>query len=179
MLILRDVLRWQAAEVADLLETSVHAVNSALRRARAALAEARRRENAGPVGGDPVDPRLLERYVDAFERFDIDRIVSLLHRDAVVAMPPFAFWLRGRDAFCTWLTSAGSPCAHAQHVLTEANGCPAVAVYRRGADGMPEPSAIHVLEWQGENITALHAFLDPSLFAVFGLATATGVAGSR
>jgi RNA polymerase sigma-70 factor (ECF subfamily) len=169
VLILRDVLCWRAAEVAALLDTSVDAVNSTVRRARAALAEARRAE-AGPQGGsEPVDPGLLERYVDAFQRFDVDRIVSLLHRDAVVSMPPYAFWLRGPEAFGAWLRTGGLGCANARLVPVEANGCPAVALYRRGAGGLPEPAAIQVLEWQGDRITALHAFLDTGLFRLFGL----------
>lgn len=171
VLILRDVLRWRAAEVADLLGTSVDAVNSSLRRARVALARARSDEGLSPAPGEAVDARLLELYIDAFERFDIDRIVSLLHRDAVVSMPPFAFWLHGRDAFRVWLTSTGPACGRERHVLTEANGCPAVAVYAPGAGGALVPSAVHVLEWRDGRIAALHAFLDPSLFAVFGLAT--------
>ncbi|GAB2581228.1 sigma-70 family RNA polymerase sigma factor [Streptomyces capparidis] len=169
VLILRDVLCWRAAEVAALLDTSVDAVNSTVRRARAALAAARRGEAGPPGGSEPVDPRLLERYVDAFERFDIDRIVALLHQDVVVSMPPFAFWLRGREAFGTWLETGGRGCANARLLSTEANGCPAVALYRRGADGLLEPTAIQVLEWRDGRITALHAFLDPALFDVFGL----------
>ena len=168
VLILRDVLRWKAAEVAELLETSVDAVNSTLRRARAALVEARGAENRAQ-GEDAVDPRLLDSYVEAFERFDVERIVALLHRDVVVSMPPFSFWLRGREAFRVWLESGGTGCEHARLVLTEANGCPAVALYRVGDDGVLAPSAIHVLEWCRGQVTSLHAFLDPSLFSRFGL----------
>jgi RNA polymerase sigma-70 factor (ECF subfamily) len=169
VLILRDVLCWKAAEVAALLETSVDAVHSSVRRARATLAHARGDDVARPVAGEPVDVRLLEQYIDAFERFDVDRIVSLLHRDAVVAMPPFAFWLQGREAFRVWLRSHGTTCRPARLVSTEANGHPAVALYSLGADGSLTPSAIHVLEWHGGTITALHAFLEPALFSVFGL----------
>jgi RNA polymerase sigma-70 factor (ECF subfamily) len=166
VLILRDVLCWRAAEVAALLETSVDAVNSTVRRARAALAEVHRDDAAA----EPVDARLLELYIDAFERFDVDRIVSLLHRDAVVSMPPYAFWLRGREAFARWFASHGKGCEHARMVPVEANGGPAVAVYRRGDSGLLEPSAVHVLEWRGGKVSALHAFLDPGLFPLFGLA---------
>jgi RNA polymerase sigma-70 factor (ECF subfamily) len=168
VLILRDVLRWKAAEVAELLETSVDAVNSRLRRARGTLLEARGAEPR-PLGDDPVDPRLLDSYVEAFERFDVERIVALLHRDAVVSMPPFSFWLRGREAFRVWLESGGRGCRHARLVVTEANGCPALAVYGMDPDGALSPSAIHVLEWHGGQVSSLHAFLDPSLFSLFGL----------
>lgn len=165
VLVLRDVLCWRAAEVAALLETTVDAVNSMVRRARAVLAEARR----GDMAPEPVDDRLLERYVDAFQRFDVDRIVALLHRDVTVSMPPYAFWLRGRDAFRAWLVSDGRGCEHARLVRTSANGGPAVALYGRGADGSLVPAALHVLEWRRDRVTALHAFLDPGLFPLFGL----------
>jgi RNA polymerase sigma-70 factor (ECF subfamily) len=171
VLILRDVLRWRAAEVAELLDTSVDAVNSSVRRARAALAQARQSELAPRGAGGPVDRELLEQYIDAFERFDVDRIVSLLHHDVVVSMPPFAFWLRGRDTFREWLESTASSCGHARLLPTEANGCPAVALYGVGAGGRAEPAAIHVLEWRDDRLTALHAFLEPSLFPLYGLPT--------
>jgi RNA polymerase sigma-70 factor, ECF subfamily len=161
VLILRDVLCWRAAEVAELLDTSVDAVNSTVRRARAVLARARRDEVR--PGGEPVDARLLERYIDAFQRFDVDRIVSLLHQDVIVSMPPYAFWLRGREAFRVWLESVAFGCEHTRLVLTEANGGPAVAIYGRGSR---EPAALHVLEWRNGKVTALHAFLDPNAFPV-------------
>jgi RNA polymerase sigma-70 factor, ECF subfamily len=170
VLILRDVLCWRAAEVATLLDTSVDAVNSTLRRARAALAQARGDEVA-PDGATPVDAELLARYVDAFERFDIDRIVALLHHDAVVSMPPYAFWIRGRDAFGDWLRVNLDRCRHAYGVVTEANGFPAVALYTAGRDGVGVPSVLHVLEWRASRVTALHAYLDPALFPLFGLPT--------
>ena len=167
VLILRDVLCWRAAEVAALLDTSVDAVNSTVRRARAALAEVRRDDDV--TAPEPVDAALLELYIDAFERFDVDRIVSLLHRDAVVSMPPYAFWLRGREAFGRWFAVNGKGCEHARMVPVEANGGPAVAVYRRGDSGLLEPSAVHVLEWRHGKVSAMHAFLDPGLFPLFGL----------
>jgi RNA polymerase sigma-70 factor (ECF subfamily) len=169
VLILRDVLRWRAAEVAVLLETSVDAVNSTLRRARTALADARRADVTPPADAGPVDPRLLQRYVDAFERFDVDGIVALLHRDAVVSMPPYPFWLRGREAFGVWLASSVEVCGHVRPLLTEANGSPAVAGYRAGTGGLLEPAGLHVLTWRRGAIVAWHAFLDPTLFGLFGL----------
>ena len=165
VLILRDVLCWRAAEVAALLETSVDAVNSMVRRARAQV-----RHGDVLADSEPVDDRLLESYIDAFQRFDVDRIVSLLHRDVTVSMPPYAFWLRGRDAFRTWLERDGLGCEHARLVPTAANGGAAVALYGRGDGGALEPAALHVLEWRRGEVTALHAFLDPGLFPLFGLA---------
>jgi RNA polymerase sigma-70 factor (ECF subfamily) len=163
VLILRDVLAWRASEVAALLETSVDAVNSTVRRARAALAAAQRGEGTN----EPVDPALLEQYVDAFQRFDIDRIVALLHQDVVVSMPPYSFWLRGPAAFGAFLQV--NTCGHDLSVPVDANGGPAVALYRRGADGSLEPWAIHVLEARDGQVAALHVFLDPGLFGLFGL----------
>jgi RNA polymerase sigma-70 factor (ECF subfamily) len=168
VLILRDVLRWRAAEVAALLETTVDAVHSSLRRARAALAQARRGDLTSPATDDSVDPRLLRRYVDAFERYDIDGIVSLLHHDVVVSMPPFSFWLHGRTAFEMWLKSNRAQCGHARLVPTEANGSPAMALYRLGAGGAYEPSGLHVLQWRDGRLASLHAFLQPGLFELFG-----------
>jgi RNA polymerase sigma-70 factor (ECF subfamily) len=172
VVILRDVFRWRAAEVAELLETSVDAVNSTLRRARTALAAARGAETPRPAD-NTVDLRLLEAYVDAFERFDVDRIVALLRRDVVVSMPPFSFWLRGRTAFRVWLESSGLGCQHAHLEIIEANGGPAMALFRVGADGSLEPSAIHVPEWHRGQVSSLHAFLDPTLFSLFALGPTT------
>jgi RNA polymerase sigma-70 factor, ECF subfamily len=171
VLILRDVLRWRAAEVAALLETSVDAVNSALRRARAALAEARHRDQSPSDADDTVDARLLQQYVDAFERLDIDGIVSLLHRDAVVTMPPHSFWLHGSDAFANWLRANSATCGHGRLVPTSANGSPAMAVYAPTDPGRLTPSGLHVLHWHDGKVAALHAFLQPTLFELFDLPT--------
>jgi RNA polymerase sigma-70 factor (ECF subfamily) len=167
VLILRDVLRWHAAEVATLLETSVDAVNSTLRRARAAL-ETVSRESA-PAEPADADRELLARYIEAFERFDVDALVALLHEDATLDMPPFALWLRGRDDIRRWMI-AGDDCRHDRFVPVAANGQPAVAVYKPKSEGAQlEPFAIHLLDMAGGRITAIHAFLDPSLFVMFGL----------
>ncbi|GAA0946031.1 RNA polymerase subunit sigma-70 [Virgisporangium aurantiacum] len=167
VLILRDVLRWRAAEVATLLDTTVDAVHSALRRARAALSEARRDStaNGGQSVDEPVDARLLQRYVDAFERYDIDGIVSLLHHDVVVSMPPYAFWLRGSDVFGRWLRARIAPCDNVRMLRTDANGVPATALYKNGW----KPVGLHVPEWRDGKIAALHAFLDPAIFTLFEL----------
>jgi RNA polymerase sigma-70 factor, ECF subfamily len=167
VLILRDVLRWRAAEVATLLDTSADAVNSALRRARSAL-EGTDRDSAS---SEPfVDDReLLTAYIDAFERHDVETLVDLLREDAIVEMPPFDLWLRGRDDIRAWLIAVD---AMADHTLVpvNANGSPAVAVYRPEAAGRePTAFAIHVLDVVDGRIRAIHSFIDPTLFNVFGL----------
>jgi len=172
VLILRDVLRWRAAEVAALLETSADAVNSTLRRARAALAAADR--DAAPAEPSDTDRDVLARYVDAFERFDVEALVALLRDDATLDMPPFELWLRGRDDIRRWLLAADE-CRNDRFVPIAANLSPAAAVYKPGAPGeTPEPFAIHVLDVAGGRITAIHAFLDPTLFELFGLPAELG-----
>jgi RNA polymerase sigma-70 factor (ECF subfamily) len=171
VLILCEVLRWQASEVAGLLDTSVAAVNSALQRARAALAEA-------PSGDQPAldqdSGALLARYVDAFERYDIDEFVSLLHEDAIQSMPPFAMWLRGAADIRTWMLGVGSDCNGSRLLPLSVNGCPAAAQYRSDPDGGFAPWGIHVLDVVDGRIAEIHTFLDMTgqpgeLFAQFGL----------
>lgn len=164
VLILRDVLCWKAAEVAELLDTSVDAVNSSLRRARAVLARAQ----AEAPAAEPIDHALLDDYVSAFQRFDIDGIVALLRHDAVIAMPPHAFWLRGRERFGTWLRVSDVGCFGKRMLRTEANGCPAVAIYRESG-GRYVATAIQVLDVRDGRIAELHTFLDAALFPHFGL----------
>jgi RNA polymerase sigma-70 factor, ECF subfamily len=168
VLILRDVLNWQAAEVAELLGTSVASVTSALQRARATMS-ARGREEPPP---DPLtaDHRaLLARYVDAFERFDISTLVTLLRDDAVMSMPPYNFWLRGPAEIARWFAGPGSRCACSRLVPTTANGCAAFGSYRQDGKGGHEPFAIQVIEVSGGRIAGHHNFVDASLFAAFGL----------
>ena len=168
VLILRDVLSWRASEVARLLETSEDAVNGTLKRARAALASADLETE--PPDSAEVERELLEGYVDAFERYDIDALVALLHEDAIVAMPPFELWLRGLTDIRTFLAAMEDEGGHDRVTATSANGCPAVAVYRPDPAGALEPYAIMVLEVTRDRIAAIHAFLDTSLFSAFGLA---------
>ncbi|MRH88207.1 sigma-70 family RNA polymerase sigma factor [Nocardia sp. SYP-A9097] len=164
VLILRDVLCWKAAEVAELLDTSVDAVNSSLRRARAVLARA----HAETPAAEPIDTALLQDYVSAFQRFDIDGIVALLHHDVVIAMPPHAFWLRGRERFATWMRVSDVGCLRKRMVRTEANGCPAVAIYQERG-GRYLATAIQVLEVHDGRIAEIHTFLQAELFPHFGL----------
>jgi RNA polymerase sigma-70 factor (ECF subfamily) len=167
VLILRDVLRWRAAEVAVLLETSADAVNSALRRARAALADIDR--DSSPSQPSTGDRELLAAYIDAFERNDIDALVGLLRDDAILEMPPFELWMQGPEDIRRWLLAVD---ALGQELLTPigANGSPAVAVYRpREPGGPPTPFSIQVLDVADGRISAIHVFLDPGLFELFGL----------
>jgi RNA polymerase sigma-70 factor (ECF subfamily) len=168
VLILRDVLRWQASEVAELLETSVASVNSALQRAHATI-DGTRRDAVWPQKIDLDDELLVARYVDAFERYDVDELVALLHEDAIQSMPPFALWLRGRDEIGHWFTGQGAGCEGARLVPTHVNGCPAFGSYRVDPDGGHMPFSIQVLEISNSTICGYHHFLYPELFPAFGL----------
>ena len=171
VLILRDVLRWQAAEVAGLLETSVASVNSALQRARATLAA--RDPEAAATGPAPVvaadQEALLAGYVDAFERYDIESLVALLHDDAVMSMPPYDFWLRGPVEMGRWFLGEGSGCRGSRLVATAANGAAAFGSYRPDPQGGHFPWALQVIEVSGDRIVGHHNFLDTALFEAFGL----------
>ncbi len=172
VLILCEVLRWQATEVAELLDTSAAAVNSALQRARATLGGL---ETDLPSGSlDPPDSELLERYVRAFESYDIESLVELLREDAVQSMPPFALWLRGAVNIGRWMVEPGpSHCRDSRLVPTSANGSPAFAQYRPDPVGGYSPWAIQVLEITDGKIAQMSFFLalmEPEhLFAAFGL----------
>ncbi|HEY7105298.1 MAG TPA: sigma-70 family RNA polymerase sigma factor [Acidimicrobiia bacterium] len=170
-LILCEVLRWPAAEAAELLDTTVAAVNSAIQRARATLGSI---PDAQPSALDADDAALLERYVDAFEHYDIERLVDLLHQDAVQSMPPFAMWIQGADAIGRWMVLPGpSACRGSRLLRTTANGCPAFGQYRPDPAGGYEPWAIQVLEIEDGKIATMNFFLaalDPErLFTEFGL----------
>jgi RNA polymerase sigma-70 factor (ECF subfamily) len=171
VLILREVLSWRAAEVAELLGTSVAAVNSALQRARATLA-ARDLEPAEPAEPmDEADRELLARYLDAFERYDMDELTALLHEDATQSMPPYELWLRGRKDILGWWTGTGAGCRGSRLVPTQANGQPAFAQYRpSGPGGAFEPWSLQVLRVVDGKIVELTFFLDADrLFPLFGV----------
>jgi len=168
VLILRDVLSWRTNEVAKLLETSEDAVNSTLRRARSALAAA----NLDTVPTEPTeaDREVLYRYIEAFERYDVESLVALLHEDATLNMPPFELWLQGIPDIRRFLAALEVEGGRDRVIQVAANGCPALAVYRpAGPSGALEPFEIHVLEIADGRIAAIHAFLEPALFPVFGL----------
>ncbi len=169
VLILCEVLKWQATEVAELLDTSVAAVNSALQRARGSLAAASADSPPPPL--DPDQAELLARYVDAFERYDIDRLVTLLHDDAVMSMPPFDMWLTGAADIGTWMVQPGpSACKDSRLIALHANGCPAFAQYKPDPAGGRSPWALQVLEISDGRIGGFHFFLDTKpIFPLFGL----------
>ncbi|WP_416957614.1 sigma-70 family RNA polymerase sigma factor [Nocardioides sp. T5] len=160
VLILRQVVGWSAAEVADLLNTSPTAVNSLLQRARTTMALPR------PHDADlsPHDESLLSRYVEAFTTHDIAALVTLLHEDATMSMPPYLWWLQGRAAIHEALLGGATVCANGQLVRTSANGSPAFGLYRDG-----EALGVAVIDLRGTGIERITTFLEPSLMHTFGL----------
>ncbi len=171
VLILCEVLRWQASEVAELLDTSVASVNSALQRARATLENSDIRADA-PLSVDAADAELLARYVDAFERYDIDALTSLIHEDATQSMPPFDMWLSGRGDIFDWWFGPGIGCRGSRVIpTTAANGAPAFGQYKPSESGSGyDPWALQVLEVSNGKIGEFTFFLDTdTLFPLFGL----------
>ena len=168
VLILCEVLRWQATEVAELLETTVASVNSALQRARATLDEQRLAE-PGELGA--ADRDLLARYVDAFEAYDIEALTLLIHEDATQSMPPFDLWLSGRDDIFTWWLGPGIGCSGSRVIpAVSANGSATFGQYKPAESGGFEPWALQVLEVHDGKIGELSFFLDTEkLFPLFGL----------
>jgi RNA polymerase sigma-70 factor (ECF subfamily) len=168
VLLLTEVLGWSASEVAESLETSVASVNSALQRARATIASRNLADTAAALSDE--HSKLLERYVDAFLRYDVDALVALLHQDATLSMPPYTLWLRGHQAIRTWLLGRGSGCRGSRLLPTAACGSPAFGQYRSGGPDGYQPWAIIVLELSGGRIAAWNTFLDTeTLFPLFGL----------
>jgi RNA polymerase sigma-70 factor (ECF subfamily) len=175
VLILCEVLRWQASEAAQLLETSVPAVNSALQRARARLASAGvSLSDMGQAAVDADQRDLLARYVDAFERYDMDSLVRVLHEDAIHTMPPFAMWLRSSQDITRFMLGPGHGCRGSRLIPVAANASPAFAQYKPDPEsGKLRPWAIMVLDVSGDRVTGIHSFLEipPAKpeFPVFGL----------
>ncbi|WP_089099215.1 sigma-70 family RNA polymerase sigma factor [Streptomyces hyaluromycini] len=163
VLILREVLAWRATEVAELLDTSVASVNSALQRARATLAE-QRQSGAGAEVSDPLDEeqqKLLERYVAAFEGYDMTALTALLHEDAVMTMPPFDLWLTGHDDITGFMITIGSACEGSRLFPVQVNGLPGFAQYKPDPDtGGWSPWSVQVLEISDGRLTGFHFFLD-------------------
>jgi RNA polymerase sigma-70 factor (ECF subfamily) len=170
VLILCEVLRWQAIEVAELLETSVASVNSALQRARATL-EATDLTTDAPLSIEAADAELLERYVQAFERYDMEALTALIHEDATQSMPPYDMWLTGRDDIFRWWFGPGIGCQGSRVIPTiAANGAPAFGQYKPAEGGGYEPWALQVLEVRDGKIGELTFFLDTErVFPLFGL----------
>lgn len=186
VLVLREVLRWSAKEVAEMLETSVASVNSALQRARATLDELALDDAEAPArSGDEDEQRLLEQYLEAFAEYDIDRIVSLLRHDVVFDMPPLPLWLRGAEEAGRFMLGPGAACRGSKLIALTANGCPAFASYKPDPDsGDWLPWSLTILETtvDGQDeaiVTGVHNFLapfTPDLFRSFGLPDRRGAA---
>jgi RNA polymerase sigma-70 factor (ECF subfamily) len=171
VLILREVLRWEASEVAELLDTSVASVNSALQRARATLSASNVTSNDPLPPLTEADRAMLDRYVTAFERYDMEALTSLIRDDATQSMPPYDMWLFGRDDIFAWWVGPGNGCRGSRVIPTvSANGSPAFGQYKPSPDGGYDPWALQVLELAEGRIVELTFFLDTArLFPLFGL----------
>ncbi len=169
VLILREVLRWKAEEVAQLLDTTVASVNSALQRARATMAST----TVAATPSEPTDAeqrKLLDRYVAAFESYDMDALTSLLREDAAWNMPPYELWLQTHEDVVKWCLGPGIGCRGSRLIPTTANGMPAFGQYKPAPRGGLEPWSLQVLEISGGEITGISFFLDtPRMFPLFGL----------
>ncbi len=170
VLILREVLRWKATEVAELLDTSVQSVNSALQRARASIAESGLNAESAPSPMSDEDAALLDRYVDAFESYDLDSLTALLHEDATWSMPPYDLWLQTHEDIKKWCFGPGIGCKDSRLVEVEANGTRAFGQYKPAPDGGFEAWSVQVVEISDGRISGICFFLDtPHLFPLFGL----------
>jgi RNA polymerase sigma-70 factor (ECF subfamily) len=183
-LLLTEVLGFSAAEAADALEMTLPAVNSALQRARATLAE---QNEAEPARGEltPSQAELVEKYCQAFERYDVEALTALMHQDATLSMPPFTLWLRGVDSIRAWLSGRGAGCAGSRLVHLSASGVPAFAQYRlasqafgphRNLEPVSPASDKHVawaivlLDVRDDAVASMTSYLDvDTLFPLFGL----------
>jgi RNA polymerase sigma-70 factor (ECF subfamily) len=172
VLILCEVLRWKAAEVGELLDTSVASVNSALQRARATLDQTDVMSAGSTKPLSDADRDLLARYVEAFQAYDMEKLTSLIHEDATQSMPPYDMWLRGRDDIFAWWMGPGIGCKGSRVIpTTAANGSPAFGQYKPSETGSGyDPWALQVLELENGGIAELTFFLGTeSLFPLFGL----------
>jgi RNA polymerase sigma-70 factor (ECF subfamily) len=173
-LLLRDVVRLRASEVAQALETTVAAVNSAHQRARATLSSCDLGEPDARVLG-PAERRLLAEYVAAFERYDLPALVSLLQADAVMSMPPYPMWLQGPREVERWMMGPGSVCRGSRLLPTKANRRAAYGQYKPDGRGVFRPWALMVVEIAGPAISSMHFFLDTRIFGAFGLPEQLGL----
>jgi RNA polymerase sigma-70 factor (ECF subfamily) len=171
-LILCEVLRWKATEAAELLETSVASINSALQRARATLDETGAAMNDPLPAMDAADQELLARYVEAFQAYDMDLLTAVIREDAIQSMPPFDLWLQGRDDVLSWFFGPGAGCAGSRLIAVEsANGLPAFGQYKPSDSGSGyDPWALNVVRLGEGGVAELTFFLDTArLFPLFGL----------
>src|SRR5215813_12323085 len=165
-LLLVEVLGWSAVEVADSLATSVAAVNSALQRARSALAN----RNQGAAELSQSQKEMVNRYVAAFESYDIEGLSSLLREDATLCMPPYELWLQGPESIRTWMLGMGSGCRRSRLLPIAACGSPAFGQYRPSPEGGHKAWALIVLELSENRIAGVNSFLDTeTLFPRFDL----------
>lgn len=167
-LLLMEVLGFSASEVAESLETTVPAINSAVQRARATLAS----RDLGQANGDltPRQLELVDRFAAAFEAYDVDELAGLLHEDAVLSMPPYTLWLQGPASIQAWLLGRGIDCRGSRLVPTAASGLPAFGQYRRRPDGSRYPWSLLVLELRDDRVASMTHFLETeTLFPLFGL----------
>ena len=171
VLILREVLRWEASEVAQLLDTSVASVNSALQRARATLARSNLSASEPAPRLSEGDRAMLDRYVAAFERYDLSALTSLLREDATQSMPPYDMWLSGRDDVLAWWFGPGIGCRGSRVIPTvSANGMPTYGQYKPSPNGGYDPWALQVLQLSEGRIADITFFLDTArIFPLFGL----------
>jgi RNA polymerase sigma-70 factor, ECF subfamily len=173
VLILREVLGFSAREVAESLETTVASVNSALQRAHKAVDERlpeRSQQATLRSLGDERTRELVDAYVDAWQRGDVDMLLGLLAEDAVFSMPPWASWWRGRETIADFASAAVEFCAEARPVATRANGQAALAYYHRnGEAGRFAAAALDVITFEGDLIREITAFVTPEIFPRFGL----------
>jgi RNA polymerase sigma-70 factor (ECF subfamily) len=170
VLILREVLRWKAQEVAELLDTSVASVNSALQRARASIEERGVEATDRAETLDEDQKALLARYVDAFERYDMESLTSLLREDATWNMPPYDLWLQTHEDIVDWCLGTGIACKGSRLIPTVANGSPAFGQYKPDPEGGLAPWSLQVLEISEGEIAGITFFLDTQrFFPMFGL----------
>ncbi|RXZ80129.1 sigma-70 family RNA polymerase sigma factor [Paenibacillaceae bacterium] len=177
VLILNDVFRWSAKQTAEAMGMTVGAVNSALQRARATMKQTRLRSDSLRETDSDVDQQLLTNYVEAFEQYDLDRLLSLFQESANLSMPPYVMWVSGKMDITSFYQATRSHCEGSRLVPVLANGnCPAYAQYMHaGNDGVLVPWSIHVLEIQSGQIAHVHHFIDPQLFTRFGLSANLGL----
>ena len=171
VLLLREVLAWSAADVAELLDTTVVSVNSALQRARATVAQLDTAPSLSVAALGAQERSLLARYVAAFEAYDISGLVALLHEDASISMPPLALWLKGKEDLRGWYLGHGIGCKGSRMVPVTLNGSPGFAQYRVHADGGHAAWSLQVVELSGGRVAHVHHFLGDELFVRLGLPT--------
>ncbi|KGE17295.1 sigma-70 family RNA polymerase sigma factor [Paenibacillus wynnii] len=173
VLILLDVFRWSANEVADAMGMTAAAVNSALQRARATIAQSNLRSDDLQGGDVQADQQLLARYMEAFEQYDIEALLALFHENGSLSMPPFTMWVRGSSNLSSFYNTTRSHCLDSRLLPIRANGnSPAFAQYvPNGRDGLLTPWSIQILEVKHDKIAHIHHFIDSELFVRFGLPT--------